>query len=252
MAQSKITIIGLENYLARWNRSIFDGVTFPDGIDRENAINQIILDSGEFEILYSDPDFLTEAVTLWSKNRYYTFQKWLEGLLAKFSPIENYDRYEEYEDGETTGNTRTNDLTKTNNLTRTDDLVETHDLTETHDITDTTHMTDTNDVSAYDTSGYSPKSKDSKNGTVENDGTIKDTGTLKNTGTVKDTGNIKDTGTVKDEGSRKLKHEAHIHGNIGVTTGQQLVEGFLELYGSNNIYEMIAADFVTRFCIMVY
>ena len=240
MAESKYTIIGLENYLSHWNKSLFSGVTFPDGIDKENAINQIILDSGEFEVLYSDPDFMTEAITLWSNNRFYTFQKWLEGLSASFSPIENYDRYEDTSDEETTGNNRLTDMTDTNNLTKT------HDMTDTYDTIDTNRDTRSTDVSAYDTSGYSPKDKVTDTGTLEKDGTVK-TG-----GTIKDTGTTRTAGSVTDNGSRDLSHTSHIHGNIGVTTGQQLVEGFLELYGSNNIYEMIAADFVTRFCIMVY
>ena len=240
MAESKYTIIGLENYLSHWNKSLFSDVTFPDGINKDNAINQIILDSGEFEVLYSDPDFMTEAITLWSNNRFYTFQKWLEGLNASFSPIENYDRYEDSSDEEKTGNKRTTNMTDTNNLTKTHDMTDTHDLTDTHDMTDTT------DVSAYDTTGYSPKDK------KHTGGTIKDTGTLKTGGTIKDTGTTTTAGDISDDGRRDLTHKSHIHGNIGVTTGQQLVEGFLELYGSNNIYEMIAADFVTRFCIMVY
>ena len=152
----------------------------------------------------------------------------LEAINAQFSPIENYDRYEEYKDNETSGNTRTNDLTTTNNLTSTNDLTDTHD------------MTDTNDVSAFDATGYQAKDKQHTGGTI------------KNTGTVKDTGNVKNTGTVEDEASRKLTHEAHIHGNIGVVRSSQMIDEYIGLYDKQNIYQLIATDFITRFLIMVY
>ena len=138
MAQSRLTIIGLENYLQHYNKSLFSGVTFPEGIDRDQAINEIILECGEFEVLYSNADFLTEAITLWSNTRQQTFSKWLEALNASFNPLENYDRYDEYTDTEgITGSLNSNN-------------------------------TDATDVSAYDASGYQPKDKVTSSGSSTN------------------------------------------------------------------------------------
>ena len=138
MSKAKYTIIGLENYLQYSGKSLFSGVTFPDGIDKESAVNQILMECGEFEVLYSDPDFMTEAITLWSKNRQQTFSKWMEALSATFNPLENYDRYDEYTDTE--GITRS---VNSNN-------------------------TDLSDVSAFDSATYQPKDKVTSSGSSTN------------------------------------------------------------------------------------
>ena len=188
MSKAKYTIIGLENYLQYSGKSLFSGVVFPDGIDKDSAVNQILMECGEFEVLYSDPDFMTEAITLWSKNRSSTFSKWLEALETSFNPLENYDRYDEYTDiegikGSSSGNA-------------------------------------TNDVSAFDSSSYQPKDKTTSSNTSSTD--------------------------------RTLTHNLHSHGNIGVTRASQMLSEYVDVYDKYNIYQLIAADFVPRFTIMVY
>ena len=56
-----------------------------------------------------------------------------------------------------------------------------------------------------------------------------------------------DNRVAKDEN----KHEAHLYGNIGVTTSQQMLESELEVQRFN-IYVQIADLFVEDFCIMIY
>ena len=45
--------------------------------------------------------------------------------------------------------------------------------------------------------------------------------------------------------------DAHMYGNIGVTTSAQMLEGELEVR-KNNLYNMIADCFATELCILVY
>lgn len=47
------------------------------------------------------------------------------------------------------------------------------------------------------------------------------------------------------------EHTSHIHGNIGVTTSQQMLQSELEI-AKFNIYTTIADLFADEFCIMVY
>ena len=96
MSISKITLIGMYN----WNNTLFDDLEFPDSelLDKETAINRILLDCGEFEVLYSDWDFLKFAITEWGKKWYYTFQKWVEALEIEYDPLDNYNRIEHWED----------------------------------------------------------------------------------------------------------------------------------------------------------
>lgn len=83
--------------------------------------------------------------------------------------------------------------------------------------------------SAYDQAAYSPYEK------TINDGTV---GT-----TTSDT-----TGTTMSNDS---EHDGRIHGNIGVTTSQQMLEAELNL-GYWNVYQKITELFLQEFVIPVY
>ena len=137
---AKITVYGMEKYLNSLGKSLFSGVTFPEGIDRATAINECIIASNEFEVLYSDGDFFIEAVTQWAKKYQLTWAKWVEGFASEFSPIDNYDRQESWEDHKGYEDKTTYGKT----------------------------TTDTHEVSAYDSSGYSPKDK-TTTGTANSD-----------------------------------------------------------------------------------
>lgn len=54
-----------------------------------------------------------------------------------------------------------------------------------------------------------------------------------------------------NSGEYEEKHNSHIHGNIGVTTSQQMLQSEIEL-ARFNIYKAIADLFADEFCIMVY
>ena len=45
---------------------------------------------------------------------------------------------------------------------------------------------------------------------------------------------------------------SRIHGNIGVTTSQQMLEQELQISEKINIYNYIVNEFKQRFCIAVY
>ena len=54
MAISKITLIGFYNYMNASGDDLFKYVSFPTGINKDTAIDTILLTGGEFEILYSE------------------------------------------------------------------------------------------------------------------------------------------------------------------------------------------------------
>ena len=59
------------------------------------------------------------------------------------------------------------------------------------------------------------------------------------------------TGSAVNSSNDEVKHEAHLYGNIGVTTSTQMLEDFLRVERWN-IYEHIADIFCDEFCIPVY
>lgn len=95
MSLAKITLIGFYNAYEDTD-PIFADLTLPAGIDKDLFINSLLLDAGEFEVLYADPDFFKNAITIWGQKWYRTFQKWQEAISAEYDPISNYDRKEEW------------------------------------------------------------------------------------------------------------------------------------------------------------
>ena len=238
MAQAKITLIGIENYLNP-DRSVFDKMNLPAGIDKELLVGAIILRCQEFELLYSDPDFLIDAVNIWSRKNYWTFERWVNAINIQYNPLYNYDRTEEYTDTHTGNYNKSGSGNSSGTTGTTNDLTETHNLATTNDVTNTHSEKAFNDTTLVNT----------QTDVVDQDGS--DTGTITNTGTV--TGNYSNTDSNNENGTDGYtnQHNARLYGNIGVTTSQQMLQSELDI-ARWNMYEHIADLFASEFCIMVY
>lgn len=55
----------------------------------------------------------------------------------------------------------------------------------------------------------------------------------------------------KSTGTEQIVGDNHIHGNIGVTTSQQMLQSELDI-AKNLVAEIIVDDFKNKFCIVVY
>ena len=243
MSQAKITLIGIENYLNP-QKSVFDEMELPDNIDKEVLIGAIMMRCQEFELLYSDPDFLMAAVRLWSLKHKRTFEKWIEALMIKYDPLYNYDRTEEYTDTHSGDFNRTgtsSDVGSSHN-SRTDNSTMTNNLTDTNDVT-TTHS-----EKAYNDTNYVGTTQD----VVDQDETH--TGTVSNTGSITDNGSYSNSGNTGENGKDNYTniHKARLFGNIGVTTSQAMLLAEVNEAAVWNLYEHIADLFCEEFCIMVY
>lgn len=264
MSKAKMTLIGLENYCQGAGESLFEGLVLPSGINKDDVVNTILMRSGEFEILYSDPVFLKASISLWGRNWYATFARWLETLTEEYNPLHNYDRTEEWTDDHTGDYSKKNnasvegDSTRTDDLTQTTDMTRENDLTEEHDLATSNDVTTTNDVSAYNSSTYDHDNKQivdqdgTDTGTITNTGTISDDGTIKNEGTVKNEYKDKSSGTESGDDNSKNTHKGRMFGNIGVTTSATMATEELTLRGKYVLNTMIADTFVKEFCLMVY
>lgn len=233
----KITLIGMFNYDA----TLFDNLRVPAGINKDILIDSILMRGGEFETLYASPIFIKRAIGSWSNKWYNTFLKWLEAVTVEFSPIENYDRYEDYTDISSSHIEEKVDSTDT----------KTYDSSNT--VTDTTTSTrsggntTTNTRSSFDSGEYQPHDKSE---IVYNDETVENGGNVitSNTGDDK----IHTNGTTRGDTNGTLTHTAHLHGNIGVTESTAMAQNYINFYGDNNIYEIITDIFLKDFVIAVY
>lgn len=246
MSSAKITLIGIENYLNP-DHSVFEQMQLPVGIDRQILIDTILMRCQEFELLYSDPDFLINAVNVWSRKNYRVFDKWEKALNIEYDPLYNYDRTEEYTDEHTGQFDRTGSGTssESSDYTRTDNLSSSDDHTRTDNLSsDTTHS-----EKAFNDLSYVGTSKDETDDT----GTQRIAGTNTNSGTVRNAGSGSGSLSNSENGTDAYTntHKARLFGNIGVTTSQQMLQSELDI-ARWNLYEHIADLFCQEFCIMVY
>ena len=231
MSIMKITMLGLEMALKSEGKSIFDLMQLPEGIDKDALTDNIVLEGGDFEVLYADPYMFRGAVGTWTSKNYRTFEKWVAALAIEYSPLENYDRIEDYTDTSNKGS-KTSSRTDSGN-TRTFNNEDKETLN--------TSKTDEHTISAFDSSTYQPSDKNS----ISNTGTD----TFNHTGTIKDEYGEGSSGSLTENG--KTVHEGRIHGNIGVTTSQQMLQSELDIARFNLIQE-ITDMFLTEFTLMIY
>ena len=231
MSLAKITLMGQETWLQKNNQSVFDLLNLPTGIDKDDCVDNIILECGEFETLYSDPFFMRAAVGTWSKKHYRTFEKWINALNLEYNPLENYDRQEDWTD---TGDENTK-------VKFTDETTSETDSSTTSEGSSNQNGHTEDLVSAFDADTY----QESEKHVIDTDEDHTDEVTSNTTFT---NGSEQNTEGEKDSID---KHTGRIHGNIGVTTSQQMLQSELDIARFNIIQE-ITNLFMEEFCIMVY
>ena len=213
------------------NQSMFDLLVLPSGINKDDLTDNIILECGEFEVLYSDPEFMRTAIGSWSNKHYRTFEKWINALNIEYNPLENYDRIEEWNDKES----------EQTNVSFTDDTTTT---STGNTISDGKSNQDGNTedlVSAFDSDSYQ-KSEKHEIDTNEHHND--------NVATTSQAANISSQNTISGKENSGV-HSGRIHGNIGVTTSQMMLESEINIARFNIIQE-ITNLFLTELCLMVY
>lgn len=193
-------------------------------ISKTTLVNNLLMETAETSVIYTDPDFMKFAIDQWSAKELPVWQELYETLFYKYNPIWNKDGTRKHTDLETrnlasgmtesgtTGSTVTDASTesKTRAIDETIDRDETSSRTITTemdgDVTDTetpgavetetvTHNTSTdteNKVSAYNSSSYENRDKTE----VDNTGT--DTTVTGFTGTNQKVTDYDTTETVHD------------------------------------------------------
>lgn len=81
--------------MARTFPDIFDGVQFPEAVDRDLTIETICTQTAELSLVYVDPRQLKWLLTIWSKKRLHIWEELEKTLHYEYNPIHNYDRKED-------------------------------------------------------------------------------------------------------------------------------------------------------------
>lgn len=98
-----------------------------------------------------------------------------------------------------------------------------------HKATDKPNYTTENKISADNSSEYQPENKSILSGTAKD---------------VEEKTNA--------NSDRTLEHDAHLYGNIGVTTNQQMIEGEMQMRTEFNLYDIATRMFANELLIGIY
>lgn len=223
---SLLTVEGLYNY----DNTLFDGFDVPERLVKQIAIDTILLRTRELEILYPDFNYMKTRIAIWSNKYQLNWKKLYDTTVLEYNPIENYDRMEDWTDTDDETTTSARDNTRnTNNTIKS---------TSKNKIMNNVNVTDQN--TAFN-AGLADHAKQITDGDTTENGTITNT----------ETGN--DTENENVNGGRTGRHTrtGRAHGNIGVTTSQQMIQSERDLVVFN-MYDVIAESFIENFCLMVY
>lgn len=224
----RLTLIGMSNY----DSTLFDGLSLPDGYDKETFVNSLLLEHGEKCVLYSNPAFFKQAITLWGRKWQLELKRIYEALTAEYDPIYNYDRYEEFTDNE--GRKYSSTTNAGHNAT---DSPNYDVVTETNSDAITEEQ-----ISADNSGGYQPEHK-----------TIVDGGktTASTSGKTQDLAETSNSKT-DDAETRNFSHKAHLYGNIGVTTSASMVSEVVRQRMEMNLYSAATRLFANELLIGIY
>lgn len=176
--------------LVKYDDNLFKNLRFPDGVDKTTFINTLLLDYGMLGVVYPNADFMRDtAIPAWGNKWQESLRQTWNALHADYNPIENYDRQEHWTDSP--------------------DITRSESGNNESTMTGNENSIAYGDVSAYNSSDYQAQDRTRSDGSNASNGKNQYSSSNRETGVT--------------------THDGRIHGNIGVTTSQQMIESELKL-----------------------
>ena len=91
----RLSILGLTEYT---EGHVWDDFTVPAGIDRQDAIDNILAECAELSLVYTEQATVQMLIGLWSRKQAFNWEQLLKALEQAYNPLHNYDRHEEWTD----------------------------------------------------------------------------------------------------------------------------------------------------------
>lgn len=226
-----IDLIAIYNY----DNTIFDLLRLPSAVNKEDFVNNLLLETAELELLYSRPDFLRFAIGAWSTKELDIWEKLEATLHYDYDPIYNTDRTET--------EIITEDKSGMKEVNGTSSDTGSANSTNTAEYNKNDVSSNTNSVSAYDSDALKVADKNNSEFSSKNNDSSKNISTSTGTSTLNQSEKNSDTGTIK--------RELRTYGNIGVTTTQAMIEEERKVV-QFCIDDYIIDSFKRKFCILVY
>ena len=276
------------NDLLETTPALLDFVAVPSPLSSDYLKALIIEKLGEVEPIHQSAAVFVADGTLWFNAHGWLFTHVINIMAAEYSPIENYNRTEETTETNSGDDVTTHEGTVTDTKTQTDTIVKsgtdterltgteatahTGTVTEAHTGTDSRTITkdETQKIAGLNSSNFSNANQlIADNGDDLTHGesittTHNNTDTLTHNTTNNVSHYITDTQThdisdaVDHDTTDTLSHghvverESNIHGNIGVTTNQQMIDQELALVKAFNGYDVIVSVFENDLFITCY
>lgn len=176
--------------LLHYDSDLFKNLRLPDGVDMVTFTNTLLLDFGTLGVVYPNAEFMEKiAIPAWCDKWQESLRQSWNALHADYNPIENYDRHEHWTD--------------------TPDITRTESGNNESNMSGNENSNAYGDVSAYNSNDY--QAQDRTRSDISN------------------VSNGKNTYSNVNRETGMSTHEGRIHGNIGVTTNQQMIESELKL-----------------------
>lgn len=212
--------------LLDYDSTILDGFYYPATLDKEDFLSYFQLEYGEFTPIYQDPVYLKEHVRVMGIALQPTIDAWLAALEIRYAPLENYDRAEYGTD--TTAHGKVDTISHGKGETITGGHKDTIPKHETEQL-----------VAADNTSTYYQAEK-----TIEDETSTTRTYNSEKT---QESGTTTDT----ESGTTGITHDWRIHGNIGVTTSQDMLKAELDVRRFN-FMEEVGRLYAEKLLILIY
>lgn len=234
--QPGLSLWALNNYLEK-DGGVFDDIQLTERLDKDTCIDTIIEKWGTCDLITSDPRIVVRRTQLFFLKNYDNFDKMSEALQAEYNPIENYNRYEDtkedragVENVDYQGSSGSSaDSAGNSNASIGNNIGESN----------TEHL-----ISAMNESGYQARNKDVNSARTDTQGTT-------SMDTEQSTVSTVDTSDTNRSNADNMVRESHIHGNIGITTSQQMILSSIEL-NKFNIYDYIADLYASEFLYRIW
>jgi len=123
----RMTLIGMTEHYP----TLFDGLELPDGYNKEDFIDSLLLEHGEKGVIYSNPIFFASAIGVWGRKWSHELERIRLALYEDYNPLHNFDRNEVYTDERTGGKSTAHDFVGTGSNNETYTL--TSDATYSHE-----------------------------------------------------------------------------------------------------------------------
>lgn len=238
----------------------------------EDLIGEILQETAELEVLFPDPDYMQTAIARWSRTRMFQWERMYTALYAEYEPLWNKDAHitethtmgpesETRIYGQKQGSTAYGQTQNTTAYGQTQDTTAYGARSSTSTL-GARHAEGQNQVSAFNSNAFEPaeKSISDQNSATDSTSELAHTDTVTGASHTDTMTGASHTDTVTEQQHTdtisSLQHKDEIdrveQGNIGITTSQQMLEAEMKVRAAYDLYQIIAHEYIRKFCLMIY